>query len=98
MIATWCSEKAQCLITNTSCVLSRISNLILKRCHNEYATIDVLKFGPNLLLFFLFDVLEHEGKVPLLKIERNLLVVIILLLNKMQEKWMRFRLITSFSL
>ena len=30
------------------------------------------KFGPNLFLFFPFNVLVPEGKVPLLKIKRKL--------------------------
>ena len=68
MVLTRCSEKAQCLTANTSHVLSKISQPDSKKCHNEYAAIDVLKLGPNLLLFFFpINVLEHEGKVPLLK-------------------------------
>lgn len=68
MVLTWCSEKAQCLTANTSHVLSKISQPNSKKCYNEYAAVDVLKLGPNLLLFFFsFNVLEHEGKVALLK-------------------------------
>lgn len=54
MVLTWCSEKAQCLTANTSHVLSKISQPNSKKCYNEYAAVDVLKLGPNLLLFFFF--------------------------------------------
>ena len=46
-------------------------SLILKRCHNEYATIDVLNLD-QICFYSSLNVLECEGKVPLLKMNRNL--------------------------
>lgn len=62
MVLTWCSEKAQCLTANTSHVLSKISQPNSKKCYNEYAAVDVLKLGPNLLLFFFFLLMSWNMK------------------------------------
>ena len=62
MVLTWCSEKAQCLTANTSHVLSKISQPNSKKCYNEYAAVDVLKLGPNLLLFFFFLLMSWNVK------------------------------------